>query len=238
MHSYRKNAIIVGALFIVATVAGVLSLVFYGSTLDAPDYLTRIPANETRIMTGALFELVLAFACASIAVWLYPILRKQDGALALGSVCFRLIEGALYVVALVGLLSLVTLSQEYAKAATTDASYFQILGASLLAVRDWAGVFGSMAFILGALMYYYLLFKSSVIPRWLSLWGLIAVPFWIAADLLLMFGHIEPFSTNAVLLNLPIAVNEMVLAVWLIVKGFNPAAVASLCARTAMDKTT
>jgi hypothetical protein len=121
----------------------------------------------------------------------------------------------------------VTLSQEYVKAGAPDASYFQSLGTLLLAARDWAGVLGSFAFILGALMYYYIFYQSKLIPRWLSVWGLIGVPFWIAAELLLMFGLIEHFSTNAILLDIPIAINEMVLAVWLIVKGFNPSAIAS-----------
>jgi len=126
----------------------------------------------------------------------------------------------------------VTLSQEYVKAGAPDASYFQSLGTLLLAARDWAGVLGSFAFILGALMYYYIFYQSKLIPRWLSIWGLIGVPLWIAGELLLMFGLTDPFSTTTILLDLPIAVNEVVLAVWLIAKGFNPSAIASLTAKT------
>jgi len=228
MNSYRNNARIVGALFITATVAGLLSVVFIGSILDAKDYLINVSAKENQVIIGALFELIMAFACAGIAIWLYPVLKKHNQALALGSVGFRIIEGVLYSVAVIVLLSLVTLSQEFVKAGASEASYFQSLGTLLLAARDWAGVSGSLAFILGALMYYYIFYRSKLIPRWLSVWGLIGVPLWIAADLLLMFGFIESFSTNMVLLNIPIAVNEMVLAVWLIVKGFNQSAIASL----------
>ena len=232
MNSYRKNAIIVGVLFITATVAGILSAVFSGSILDAPDYLIKVSANESQVIIGALFVLIMAFAVAGIAIWLYPVIRKHNEALALGSVGFRIIEGVLFIVGVISLLSLVTLSQEYVKAGAPDASYFQTSGTLLLAARDWAGVLGSFAFILGALMYYYIFYQSKLIPRWLSVWGLIGVPFWIAAELLLMFGLIESFSTYAVLLDLPIGVNEMVLAVWLIVKGFNSSAIASLSAKT------
>ncbi len=232
MNSYRKNAIIVGVLFITATVAGILSAVFSGSILDAPDYLIKVSANESQVIIGALFVLIMAFAVAGIAIWLYPVIRKHNEALALGSVGFRIIEGVLFIVGVISLLSLVTLSQEYVKAGAPDASYFQTSGTLLLAARDWAGVLGSFAFILGALMYYYIFYQSKLIPRWLSVWGLIGVPFWIAAELLLMFGLIESFSTYAVLLDLPIGVNEMILAVWLIVKGFNSSAIASLSAKT------
>ena len=231
MNSYRKNAIIAGALFITAIVVPLLSFLFTGS-LNAPDYLVNIAANANQVTIGALFELIYALACASIAIWLYPVLKKHNKSLALGSVGFRLIEGILYIVAVIGLLLLLTLSQEYIKAGAPDASYFQSLGTLLLAVRDWVGTLGSIAFILGALMYYYLFYKSRLIPRWLSFFGLIGVPFWIAAALLLMFGLTEHFSTTVILLDLPIAINEMVLAVWLIVKGFNSSAIASLSAKT------
>jgi hypothetical protein len=236
MNSNRKTAIIVGVLFITATVAGILSVVFSGSILDAPDYLIKVSANESRVIIGALFVLIMAFACTGIAIWLYPVIRKHNEALALGSVGFRLIEGVFHLVGVIGLLSLVTLSQEYVKAGAPDASYFQSLGTLLLAARDWAGVLGSFAFILGALMYYYIFYQSKLIPRWLSVWGLIGVPLWIAAELLIMFGLIESFSTNAILLDIPIAVNEMVLAVWLIVKGFNSSAIASLSAKTDINE--
>jgi hypothetical protein len=236
MNSNRKTAIIVGVLFITATVAGILSVVFSGSILDAPDYLIKVSANESRVIIGALFVLIMAFACTGIAIWLYPVIRKHNEALALGSVGFRLIEGVFHLVGVIGLLSLVTLSQEYVKAGAPDASYFQSLGTLLLAARDWAGVLGSFAFILGALMYYYIFYQSKLIPRWLSVWGLIGVPLWIAAELLIMFGLIESFSTNAILLDIPIGLNEMVLAVWLIVKGFNSSAIASLSAKTDINE--
>ena len=231
MNSYRKNARIVGVLFITATVAGVLSLLFTGP-LNAPDYLLNVSANENQVIIGALFVLIMAFACAGIAIWLYPVIRKHDEALALGAVGFRLIEGVFHLVVAVSMLSLLTLSQEFVKAGAPDASYFQTLGTLLHAASDWAGMLGSTAFILGALMYYYIFYQSKLIPRWLSVWGLIGIPFWIAEILLSMFGLVDPFSTNAILLDLPIAINEMVLAVWLIVKGFNPSAIASGSAKT------
>ena len=228
MNTYRKNAIIVGVLFIIATVAGILSAVFSGPVLDDPDYLINVSANSNQVIIGALLELIMGLAVAGIAIWLYPILKKHNEALALGSVGFRLIEGIFILVGVIGLLSLLTLSQEFVKAEAPDASYFQTLGTLLLAVRDWAGHgLASIAFPLGALMYYYIFYQSKLIPRWLSSWGILGAVLSLAAALLHMFGLVDPFSTNAILLELPIGTNEMVLAVWLIVKGFDLSAIAS-----------
>lgn len=236
MNTYRKNAIIVGVLFITATVAGILSAVFSGPILDGQDYLTKVSANETQLIIGALLELIMGFAVVGIAIWLYPVLEKQNKALALGSVGARLIEGVFFLVGVVGLLSLLTLSQEFVKAGAPDASHFQTLGTLLLAVRDWAGHgVASIAFPLGALMYYYIFFQSKLIPRWLSGWGILGAVLSLAATLLAIFDQIVPFSTSAIMLELPIGISEMVLAVWLIVKGFSLPPILSASAQ--VDKT-
>jgi len=232
VNSYRKTAIIVGVLFIVATVAPLLSFPFSGF-VDDPDDLIKVAENENLVIIGALLELIMAFAIIGTAIMIYPILKKHNEALALGYAGARIIEGILFIAGVIGLLSLVTLSQEFVKAGAPDASYFQSSGTLLLAVRDWGGhMLGSIVLGLGALMLYYLLFQSKLIPRWLSVWGLIGAPLALAEGLLSMFSVVDPFSTTAVLLNLPIAVNEMVLAVWLIVKGFNSSAIASLSVKT------
>ena len=231
MNLYRKNAIIVGVLFIAAIVVPLLSMPFSGF-VDDPEDLIKVAENENQVIIGAILELIFAFACGGIAIWMFPVIRKYNESLALGSVGARLAEAIFYLIGMVGLLLIVTLSGEFVKSGAPDASHFQSLGTILLAVREWTGMTGSIAFILGALMYYYIFFKSQLIPRWLAIWGLIGVPFWIAAELLVMFGVIESLSANVVFLQLIIAANEIVLAVWLIAKGFNPSAIASLSAKT------
>jgi hypothetical protein len=154
---------------------------------------------------------------------LYPVLRKHNEGLALGSVGFRIVEGVFYLVAALGLLSLVSLSQESAKAGAALASAFQTTGGMLIAVRKWAGfVLGVVAFCLGAAMYYYVFFRTRLVPRWLSGWGLISLVMLLTMVVLIMFGG-EPSGTMLILA-IPIALQEMVLAVWLIARGFNPAA--------------
>ena len=216
MDSNRKTAIIVGVLFITAMVAGMLRFFLLDPILDASDYLIIVSANENRVIIGALSFSILAIALAGIAIVIYPILKKHNEALALGYVGARIIEGVLFIVAILAILTLFTLSQEFVKAGAPDASHFQTLGNLLLAVRYYAyNVLWPITLSLGALMFYYLLYKSKLIPRWLSVWGLIGTPLFPVAPLSL-FG-----STISDLFLLPLVVNEMVLAVWLIVRGFN-----------------
>jgi Domain of unknown function (DUF4386) len=234
MNTNRKTAVIVGVVFIIATILNVLGENLSKPILEAPDYLVKISANENQVIIGGLLVLLSAFACAGIAIGLYPVLREHNEALALGSVGFRVMEGMLYIVAVVGLLSLLTLSQEYGKAGASNASVFQVSGALLLAIKKWAGQLGVIAFTVGALMYYYVFYQSKLIPRWLAGWGLLGAGLSLAAVLLTIFGQIVAFSPVFISLQIPIGLQEYVLAVWLIVKGFNPSAIASGPAKTEM----
>jgi Domain of unknown function (DUF4386) len=231
MNRYRKTAIIAGVLFITATVASLLSVPFEAS-MNAPNYLVSVAANANQVTLGALLKFVAAAASASIAIALYPLLRKYHEGLALGAVGFRLIEGVFYIVGVMGLLVLVTVSQEFVKAGAANASSFQTLGVVVVAGYHWVGNVGSLlAFGLGALMYYAIFYQARLVPRWLSVWGLVGATLCLVAGICVMFGLISPLSTVQVVLALPIAVQEMVLAVWLIVRGFKSSAIASLSAK-------
>jgi len=221
MTSDRRTAKVAGTLFIVATLASILSLPFLGS-ISASDYLVSVSANANQVTTGVFLAFVAAIASASIAISLYPILRRYSQGLALGAVGFRLIEGVFYIVGVLGLVLLLTLSQQFVSAGAPNASYFQTLGALLLAGYHWAGNVGSLlAFSLGAMMYYYIFYKTRLVPRWLSSWGLVGAALCTVAGTLVLFNVVGPLSTTQVVLALPIAVQEMALAVWLIAKGFN-----------------
>ncbi len=236
MNSNRRTAIIVGVLFIIGTVAGVLSVVFLGPILDAPDYLFQFSANKTQVIIGALLVIIMGVALAMVPVMMFPILKKQNKALALGYVVFRALEAVTFIAIVISWLLLITLSQEFVKAGAPDASYFQTFGTLLLEADDWINPISTIVFILGALMFYYLLYQSKLIPRFISVWGLIAAIPYLAAGLLLMFTLISPSSTTQIVLMAPLGLQEMVLAVWLIVKGFNSSAITSLSARTEINK--
>jgi len=223
----RTTARVVGGLFIAATVAGVLSLVLEQPVV-ADDYLTQTSLNENRVATGTLLELIMAIAIVAIPIAIYPVLRRFSERLALGYVVARTIEGVTFVISAMGVLTLLTLSREFVDAGAPAASHYQTLGASLVAGRDWVNaVLGVTAFSLSALMLNYVLFQARLVPRWLSVWGLVGATLFVAAGVMVLYGLDEPSSTTQVVLDLPLAVQEMVFAVWLIVKGFDAPASAS-----------
>ena len=176
MNTSRKTARIVGVLFIIGTVAGVLSFIFTGPILDAPDYLIKVSANENQVIIGALLVLIMGFALAMVPVMMFPIFKKHNEALALGSVVFRgALEAVTYIAIVISWLLLITLSQDYVQAGAPEASYFQTLGALLQEAVDGINQILAIVFSLSALMIYYLFYQSKLIPRWLSGWGLIGM---------------------------------------------------------------
>jgi hypothetical protein len=228
MNSINKTAGIVGVLYIIGTVAGILSFVLTGPVLGGSDVLVNVSAHEIQIIAGALFVLIMGFALALVPVMMFPILKKYNEALALGYVVFRgALETVIYIIMAITWLFLIPVSQEYVKAGTPDASYFQTLGAVLLKGHESIDPILAIVFCLGALIFYYVLYQTTLIPRWLSGWGLAAIIVWLLAGLSAMFHLIEPASAIYNVLALPIGLQEMVMAVWLIVKGFNPSAIAS-----------
>jgi len=221
MNAHRKTAIIVGILLIIGTVSGVLSAVFTGSIFGDPDYLIKVSANENQIIIGALCVLIMGFALAMVPVMLFPIFKKYNEALALGAVLFRgALEAVTYIAMVISWLLLIVLSQEYVKAGAPIASYFQILGTLLFEANVQINTILEIVFSLGALMIYYIFYQSKLIPRWLSVWGLIGAILYLAVPLFGMFG------SELEILMAPLALQEMVLALWLIVKGFSSSAIA------------
>jgi hypothetical protein len=218
----------VGVLFIIGTVAGSLGVVFAQPILNAQDSLISVSANENQVKIGALFALIMAVAVAGIPVTAYPVLRKHNETLALGYVVFRGgLEAVTHIAVVINWLLRLPLSQVYVQTGAPDASNLQALGALLLEAEEISSSIGTIVFCLGTLMFYYVLYQSKLIPRWLSGWGLIAVILYLSEGLLSMFALISSLSMIGVVLDLPLALQEMVLAVWLIVKGFNPSAIAS-----------
>jgi hypothetical protein len=229
MNKDTKNARWAAVFYIIATVAPILTIYFIGflgggvSGEPIPDYLVNVSANEGQVILGMFIELIWALAVVGIVVTLFPILKKHNEALALGFSGLRFIEAISTIIHSIILLSLLTLSQEYAAAGSPEASYFQTAGTLFLAAREWTFMIGSgLVWSLSALILNYLLYQSKLIPRWLSVWGF--------AGAVLSLGNYLPqfFGVDSIeILFLPIAVQEMVFAVWLIVKGIHSSAIPS-----------
>ncbi len=219
---YRRIAALVGGLFIVGDIAGVLSGVFISDLLKEPGYLDHISTHQWRLVTAAICILAMGSFLAVIPVVMYPIFRRQQPALAMGYVVVRgALETVLYIAQASALLLLVALSRDYAKSGSADAQ-FGTLGRLLVKAHESIVTdVLAMVFGFGALLFGYLLYTSRLVPRWLSTWGLAGAPLYFAC------GVLGLFRVSAGFLMAPLALQEVVLGVWLIAKGFDSRALPS-----------
>jgi hypothetical protein len=219
MTSTRRAAITAGVLFLVGTAAGVLSIV---GAADGPNYLIEIAGNRTQVIVGALFQLLTAGAFAGVAIALHPVLRRYGPTAAAGFLGFRIGAGILNMLGALILLLLLELSRGFVSAGAPVASYFETVGALLRIGRDGMNhVAMILALIAGDAMYYWLLYRARLVPRWLSGWGFAGLAFAMVASLLVMGRLIEVVTPVYASLMAVLGLQQMVLAIWLIVKGLD-----------------
>lgn len=168
-------------------------------------------------------QFILALIYASIPIILFSVLKKINISLTLGFLVFRIISVVFILIGWLSILLLLVLSKEFLKAGSPELSYFQTLDNLLRFGRDLINhVAMPLILSVGNLMFYSTLYQSMLVPKWLSVWGLIAtVLSGIVASILLMFGVIGIITPTYILLALPTALLEVFLAIWLVVKGFN-----------------
>jgi hypothetical protein len=215
MNPSKKTARIVGALFLTVNVAFLAGVLTLESILGSPDYLAIVSAKRTQVVLGVLLEVINAVAYVGIALLMFPILRERFKSMALGFVGFRILEFVMQILADISPLSLLTVSEEFVSAGAPAGSPFQAIGTLLLAERFWAFQMVSITFVLGALLLYTMLYQSKLIPRFISIWGLLGTAVVLVNTILDMLGF-PPGNLGVVML-----LNELFLGVWLIVKGFN-----------------
>ena len=233
VNNHRQTAISVGIMFILATVSAVLGLLFYQPILAGPDYLINGAAHSNQVILGVLMELILVCTAIGTAIGLFPVLRPYGEHIALGHLFFRFLEATAITIGIVGILSLLTLSKNFAAAAAPEAFAYHVAGTLPLAVYKWTSMLGPLLFLgINTLLYSYLLYKSKLVPRPLAILGITGAILVFGYGLLVLFGVAVQGAAPFVILALPIAAYEMILAVWLIVKGFNSSAIASQAATT------
>jgi hypothetical protein len=219
----RKIARIAGWLFIVTFVAGIPpALALYLPVLDDARYVLG-GGTDTRIALGAFLEMVLIVANIGTAVVLFPVLRRQHEGLALGYVTARLVECAFIAVGILSVLAVVTLRQDLGGAAGAADSLVTV-GRSLVAIHDWTFLLGP-GWIVGignGLVLGYLMYRSGLVPRRLAMLGLVGGPLIIASGTGVLFGVFEPGSLAQVIATVPEFFWELLLGIYLIVKGFRP----------------
>jgi hypothetical protein len=225
MDTHRRNAVWAGIFYIAATVAPISTVFFVGflggeiaGGGPIPDYLAYASSHQASVVVGMFIELLYALAVVGIIANLFPILKKHDEASALGFFSLRLIEAVSVVIGSIILLTLLPLSREFVVAGSPDGSHYGSAGRFLLSARDWAFLIGSGIFwSLSAVLLNYVLYRSRLVPRWISIWGFFGALLSLAAYVLKFAGVETPEF-----LFYPIALQEMAFAVWLIAKGVAP----------------
>ena len=238
MNTYRKNAVMAGILYLLGTVFGVLGAVVGGEVLTSiisgkplvgVDILSLAAANTSQLTAGSFFTLMMGISLVAMTVFLYPVMRKASKELAMGMVLFRgALEGVFYFLSTLTFLTLIAVGNTYV-ATGSDSAVLQTIGNLLYQFETLKAPVSSIVFLIGATCIYLTFYRTRLIPRWLSVWGFIGVATSLAAALLNFF-HTDPGI--GFYLEMVIAPQEILMALWLIVKGFNRSAIATLSAKT------
>ena len=226
----QKIARVTGVLFLVTIVASIpAQFIMYAPVLNNADYIVSAGA-DTLVRWGAVLEVITALACIGTAVVLFPIVKRQNEAVALSYVAVRVLEAAIIFAGIVSLISVVALRQGFAGAAAADTAPLLAVGKSLVAVHDSTFLLGPgiLAGLGNGILLGYLMYTSNLVPRRMALLGLVGGPLVSASGIAMLLGLYAPVSLWSVIATIPEFFWELSLGIWLVVKGFNPSAVASL----------
>ena len=232
MDHTRRTALITGVLFVITIVFSIPGALLYGPLLTDPNYVTG-PGADTQVALGALFEVIVGIANIGTAVVLFPILKRQSEALSLGYVASRIVESTLIGVGIVSVLSVVGLRQDFATG--SGVAEGSLLGGSAALVALHGSTFllgpGLLAGFGNGLILGYLMYKSGLVPRTMTWFGLIGGPLIFASGLAVLFGLYDQVSPISALATVPEFIWEAFLGVYLIIRGFRPSAITSRAAR-------
>src|SRR5690349_17289391 len=204
----RKTALAAGVLYLLSFVS-IPTLILYSGLRD-PNYVLG-PGSGTAAIWGGVLEVIVALAGIGTAVVLYPVVKRQNQALALGFVGSRVLEAATIFSGVVILMSMVTLRQAGAGPEAL------ITGKALVALHNWTSLLGQgfipavNAVLLGSLLY-----RSRLVPRMLPLLGLIGAPLLATSVVATLFGFWTQVSTQSALLTIPVGVWELSLGIYLV----------------------
>jgi hypothetical protein len=228
MDAMRKIALVAGGLYLITFIAGIPpTFILYSNVLSNPAYIVG-SAADTAVLWGGFLEVINALACIGTAVVLFPVVKRQSEVAALGFVTTRVIEAAVILIGVISLISIVTLRQDLAGAAGTDAASLVTTGHALVAIHEWTALIGpGLMPALNALLLGYVMYRSRLVPRVIPVMGLIGAPMLVASFAATFFGLTDQISVLSGIGALPIGAWELSLAIYLVVKGFKPSPITS-----------
>jgi hypothetical protein len=218
----RKNAIIIGILYILAAVSSIIAVILYQPILSDKWYLVYKNGLEFKVLIGILNDIILVISAIGTAVMLSPYLKRWNERIALGYLCLRFMEAVFIAIGIVGILALLHLSEQYSLNLITNKETLNTIGEAFQSFHRWTAILGPNLMLgLNTTMYSYLLYRTNLVPKILSLFGIITAILVFIAGMLEIFGIVESFSSIKGLIALPVGIYEISLAIFLIIKGFN-----------------
>src|SRR5919206_807751 len=226
-NTYRTTARVVGVVYLAGFVVGIMGFGLIGSILGAPDHLSTLSANSLLLAFAAILWLMAVAGDAAHGVLMFPILKPHNERIAVGYLAFRIMDAVFIAIMVLFVLLQIPLGSAYLKAAAPDASYLQALSTVFAQAQLYAYEFGMITVGVSGLMLCSTLYRAQLVPRWLALWGL--------AGYAIIFGGMVSAIMGSGLGDVSSYVGglwEVVVGVWLIVKGFNASAFVSQTPRT------
>ena len=223
----RRTSLAAGILYLL-TFVSIPTLALYQDARAEADFVLGA-GSDSGVLLAAFSEVVVAVTGIGTAVVLFPVIKRQSETAAIGFVATRVAEGALILVGVVSVLTLLTLRTDVAGTADADPASLVTTGHALSAAYDWTFLLSqSLMPVFNALFLGYALYRSGLVPRVLPTLGLIGAPLLLASDVAMFFGLYDRVSPAAAVATVPIAVWEFSLGVYLVARGFRPSAVAAL----------
>lgn len=227
MDSARRTALVAGILYLLTFAASIPALLLLSPILNHPDYILG-SGSDTRVLWGCCLDVVTALTGVGTAVALFPVVRRQNLATALGFVTSRMFEAAVILIGVLSLLAVVTLRQDVTGSAGTDPATLRTTGQALVAIRDWTFLLGpNLAAAMNALLLGSLMYRSRLVPRAIPAMALVGGPLLLAVTTTTLFGLTEHGTLVFTLAALPVVAWEFSLGVWMTVRGFTPSAITA-----------
>lgn len=223
MDPMRKTALVAGVFYLITFLA-VATLFVYGPVLTDPAYILS-SGNDIGVRWGALVEVIVALAGIGCAITLFPVVKRQNEAFALGYVTTRVVEAGMILVGVVSLLSLLTLRQDLGAPTAPNSASILTTGASLVATYKVAFLLGQTLMpAMNGLLLGYLMYRSGLVPRLIPAMGLVGGFLMASSVIGQIIGINEPVSVWSGIALLPIFAWELSLGLYMAIKGFRPSA--------------
>ncbi len=227
INTYRTTATVVGIVYLAGFVVGIGGNILIQSHLGSPNYLSTISANSLTVAIGAILWLMAVAGDAAHGVLMFPILKQHSERMAFGYLAARIVDAVFIAIMVLLLLVQIPLGNEYLKAAASNSVFLQSLSIVSIQASKYAYQIGMSALGVAGLLLNTILYRAKLVPRWLSIWGLVGYA-------IIFFGMLSAVMGSGLgdLSSLPGGLWEVFIGGWLIAKGFSSSAFASQSTKT------